>query len=1368
MADRYWVGGSGTWSSTTKWSATSGGTSGASVPTTADNVIFDANSDAGLGAITVTLTVAANCLALNLSGIDVNLTFTGAFALNVYGNFTMSGSQTVDCTGLASSQISLLPSAQRAVTGNGGTLTGGILVNNASFGITLQDTFKISGLLTHTAGNITLSGNDLYIGSYSSAGASARSLSFASYGTIFVTGTGTTPWTMSSSTSYTITNPDRSTVKFTSQTAASTRTLRHSSAATTNTPNFYVTTGTDTFDIYAASNIRTLDFTGFSGTWTSTAFTLSGDLVISSGMTCTAGSGVVTITNADASQIQYITTNNKVLGRPITYTAVSSGQLSLNDNLYCDAAFIFNLGTLNLNDYTLRCTTWASSSGSTRVINFSYPIGWDTGTIECTGASFTMTNGTGFSYNYTSHINMSQATASAGTKTINCTGITTFAQSMDFYVYNDQSGSNLSITANSILRSLDLTYSTGSNAAIAVNSFTLYGDCLMGGSSTFTATTTGVLTFAATSTQGSRGDGVQKISLNATGNFNRPITKNGSGTLELNSDIRISSVNSVTFTHSAGTIDLQGYSLTLYGSYSSSGTTARKITHGGNGGINYLGKIYINAGASVTAWDTGTATNWTSDSVYGYDRLQVFITGTGTKTLNFGTIAEGSTPDITCNQTAGVNTIYGNVNNVTLNNGGGYTFTTAGGGLVVYGDFTIVGNLPVLNFATGGITFAKTSDTQTVTSLGEIFNGPFTKNGAGTLNINGALQIGTAAALTSYTHSGGTIDIMGYTVTIYGTVTISTSNTRRIQNGLGDNSGLYGKFIVFNSTATTVYAVTGTTGLTTDGNILFDIQGATNGVTVVPGTIAEASNPPSFLNSRTSGTMTINAGNIQNLTCNFTTAISTTLNIYGNVTIGSSGALSAVTSMTFAKTSSTQTLTSNGKTITSPSVIKDGAGTLQLQDAMTLSAIFTHTAGTFDVQGFTVTIPSSYSSLNSNTRVLKFGSGGKITLSGSSTVWDCTSTNFSVNGLANGTISTTSTSAKTFSGGGGSYPKLEHSGSINGIGNLTIAGNNTFYNLTNTTRPTSIIFTGGTNQTFTDFNVFGAFDQNSATYSTTFDTTPKYIDYTAYTLDSNIGQPGYTVEFFIKFNSLSTTSTLTGFTQAPASSPYFAANTTAWNVSNAGFSTRGTATGLTLTTGVWYHFAYFGIANNTYMAVNGVVKNLNNVGGANGYTPNGIWGNTFKLGNGPVTVSNFRITVNGGLYSTSGFTPIVAKPYLLEPVSNTVLLTLNASTFVDSSTRAATVTTTGSPTMTADTVGSSASLTPQFNRVTLTSTNTTPFSVTKTSGADISVNCCSISYSNAVGSGGIKWRSYNTLGNLDQGNNQDWVFGNKFMNFMMG
>jgi hypothetical protein len=44
MADRYWVGGSGFWntSSTTNWSATSGGPGGASAPTSVDNVFFNA------------------------------------------------------------------------------------------------------------------------------------------------------------------------------------------------------------------------------------------------------------------------------------------------------------------------------------------------------------------------------------------------------------------------------------------------------------------------------------------------------------------------------------------------------------------------------------------------------------------------------------------------------------------------------------------------------------------------------------------------------------------------------------------------------------------------------------------------------------------------------------------------------------------------------------------------------------------------------------------------------------------------------------------------------------------------------------------------------------------------------------------------------------------------------------------------------------------------------------------------------------------------------------------------------------------------------------------------------------------------------
>lgn len=46
MANRYWVGGTGTWTSTStaNWAATSGGAAGASAPTAIDDVIFDAGS----------------------------------------------------------------------------------------------------------------------------------------------------------------------------------------------------------------------------------------------------------------------------------------------------------------------------------------------------------------------------------------------------------------------------------------------------------------------------------------------------------------------------------------------------------------------------------------------------------------------------------------------------------------------------------------------------------------------------------------------------------------------------------------------------------------------------------------------------------------------------------------------------------------------------------------------------------------------------------------------------------------------------------------------------------------------------------------------------------------------------------------------------------------------------------------------------------------------------------------------------------------------------------------------------------------------------------------------------------------------------
>ena len=100
MANRYWVGGSGTWSSTstTNWSATSGGAGGASVPTSVDDVFFDANSNIGTSAFTVSCSTTAplNCNNFTIAGLDGpmgidRLGFSGSVTINCFGSWDSGG-----------------------------------------------------------------------------------------------------------------------------------------------------------------------------------------------------------------------------------------------------------------------------------------------------------------------------------------------------------------------------------------------------------------------------------------------------------------------------------------------------------------------------------------------------------------------------------------------------------------------------------------------------------------------------------------------------------------------------------------------------------------------------------------------------------------------------------------------------------------------------------------------------------------------------------------------------------------------------------------------------------------------------------------------------------------------------------------------------------------------------------------------------------------------------------------------------------------------------------------------------------------------------------------------------------------------------
>jgi trimeric autotransporter adhesin len=153
MADRYWVGGTGSWNSTAKWSTTSGGASGASVPTATDNAIFDANSAAAH--YTVTVTDNSTCADLTFTPEPANgvTQFAVGNGFVIAGTFSTSGTQGNRRVWFRSSTFGLMRDIQIAtigtvtdvdfrdirVTGAGGTLTGTRIGDlRGNFGITFS------------------------------------------------------------------------------------------------------------------------------------------------------------------------------------------------------------------------------------------------------------------------------------------------------------------------------------------------------------------------------------------------------------------------------------------------------------------------------------------------------------------------------------------------------------------------------------------------------------------------------------------------------------------------------------------------------------------------------------------------------------------------------------------------------------------------------------------------------------------------------------------------------------------------------------------------------------------------------------------------------------------------------------------------------------------------------------------------------------------------------------------------------------------------------------------------------------------------------------------------------------------------------
>lgn len=172
MADRYWVGGGGTWNATntTNWAATSGGTGGESVPTSADNVFFDANSGG-----TCYFDGVVSCA--DFSCISAGVVANSSSILEVYGSFYAS-------TGVFSSTLKFLAtSTGKTVRFPSSLYGGGVRFEGVGGEWTLQAAINTSGgtaSVIVSAGSLITDGFNITARSFVSTGTTTRAISLGS------------------------------------------------------------------------------------------------------------------------------------------------------------------------------------------------------------------------------------------------------------------------------------------------------------------------------------------------------------------------------------------------------------------------------------------------------------------------------------------------------------------------------------------------------------------------------------------------------------------------------------------------------------------------------------------------------------------------------------------------------------------------------------------------------------------------------------------------------------------------------------------------------------------------------------------------------------------------------------------------------------------------------------------------------------------------------------------------------------------------------------------------------------------------------------------------------------------------------------
>jgi hypothetical protein len=394
------------------------------------------------------------------------------------------------------------------------------------------------------------------------------------------------------------------------------------------------------------------------------------------------------------------------------------------------------------------------------------------------------------------------------------------------------------------------------------------------------------------------------------------------------------------------------------------------------------------AGSSATIY-----TGATTFSVTGTPVINCTYSGsTGTRSINPTIVTEANS--ISFNISAGSDTVaFGNQSGIKNLNFTGFSGTFNGGSntRTIYGNLTLVSGMS-LTAGTATTTFAATSGTQTITSAALNLDFPITFSGTATYQLIDNLSVGTAT-IRNITLTGGTLDLNNKTLTNFGQLASSSTNTRSILFG---TTGNYTNTCT--STANVVSMATAT-GFTYTGTPTVNLTGnAASGVTRTAsfGSTAGGTETNSFNYNISAGSDSVSfSGTFKNI--NFTgftgQLISGSRTIYGNLTLVSGMTVSTSTNTTtFAATSGTQTITSASQTLDFPVTIASTGATVQLVDALTLGSTRSLglSSGTLDLNNKTATA-GLFSSTNSNTRSILFGTTGNLTIvSNNATIFNMT------------------------------------------------------------------------------------------------------------------------------------------------------------------------------------------------------------------------------------------------------------------------------------------------------------------------------------------------------------------------------------------